>query len=94
VLRYRLDDLGWFQFECMVQSLLKQNFGLGIESWSGRGDHGRDAFFKNALEFPRRGELRKGPFIFQVKFVEEANAAGAKPRPRIISSVQSEIKKG
>jgi len=83
MLRYKLDNLGWFQFECMIQSLLKFQFGIGIESWGGRGDHGRDAFYKGSLEFPRKGELRDGPFIFQVKFVEEANAAGSKPRPGI-----------
>jgi len=93
MLRYRLDDLGWFQFEWLVQSLLKAKFGVGIESWGGRGDHGRDAFHKGSLEFPRDGELFEGPFVFQVKFVEEANAAGAKPRPRIISAVNFEIKR-
>lgn len=66
---------------------------MGIESWAGRGDHGRDAFFKGSLEFPIRGKLQDGPFVFQVKFVEEANAAGADPRPRIISAINSEIKK-
>ncbi len=93
MLRYRLDDLGWFQFEWLVQSLLKAKFGVAIESWGGKGDHGRDAFYKGSLEFPRDGELLEGPFVFQVKFVEEANAAGAKPRPRIISAVKSEIKR-
>jgi hypothetical protein len=93
MLRYRLDDLGWYQFECMVQSLLKANLGLGIESWAGRGDHGRDAFFKGPLEFPTKSSLQEGPFIFQVKFVEEANAAGANPRLRLISALNSEIKK-
>lgn len=92
MLRYRLDDLGWYQFECMIQALLKAKLGLGIESWAGRADHGRDAFFKGSLEFPTHGKLQEGPFVFQVKFVEEANAAGANPRPRILSAVKSEIK--
>ncbi len=90
MLRYRLDDLGWYQFECMVQSLLKASLGMGIESWAGRGDHGRDAFFKGPLEFPTKGKSQEGPFIFQVKFIEEANAAGANPRPRILSALNSE----
>jgi hypothetical protein len=93
MLRYRLDDLGWYQFECMVQSLLKANLGLAIESWAGRGDHGRDAFYKGQLDFPTKGHLQEGPFIFQVKFIEEANAAGANPRPRLISALNSEIKR-
>ena len=32
MLRYRLDDLGWFQFESLMQSLMKAELGLGIES--------------------------------------------------------------
>ena len=93
MLRYRLDDLGWYQFECMIQSLLKSSLGMGIESWAGRGDQGRDAFFKGQLEFPIKGQLQNGPFIFQVKFVEEANAAGANPRSRLLSAIDSEIKR-
>jgi len=90
MIRYRLDDLGWFQFESLIQSLLKAKFGVGIESWGGRGDHGRDAFYSGTLELIK-GLKESGPFIFQVKFVEEANAAGSKPEPRLISAVKAEI---
>lgn len=90
MLRYHLDDLGWYQFEILVQSLLKAACGLGVESWGKRGDFGRDAYAPHAMEFPSFTE-NPGPFIFQVKFVESANAAGAKPDGMVIKAVKSEI---
>lgn len=90
MIRYRLDDLGWYQFEWLVQSLLKYHIGLGIESWGGRGDWGRDAFYKGKLEYPQRRVKTQGPFIFQVKFIEGANAAGAKPNEALVHAVRAE----
>src|ERR1035441_10325739 len=61
MVRYRLDDLGWFQFESMVQSLLKAEFGVGVESWGGTNDFGRDAYCPGPLRFPdkkRDGDAR------------------------------------
>jgi hypothetical protein len=75
--RYRLDDLGCFQFEELIQALLKAVWGLAIESWGTRGDYGRDAYYSGLLRFPDGDQECKGPFLFQVKFVECANAAGA-----------------
>jgi hypothetical protein len=93
MIRYRLDELGCFQFEWLVQSLLKARIGPGIESWGGRGDHGRDAYCPGPLKFPDRSIETPGPFIFQVKFVENANAAGASPAKALLSSVQVESKR-
>jgi hypothetical protein len=93
MIKYNLDNLGWYQFENMIQSLLKSSFSMAIESWGDRGDHGIDAFYEGKLDFPVKGKLQEGPFIFQVKFIEEANAAGAKPRSRIISAIKSELSK-
>ena len=90
--RYRLDDLGWFQFESLLQSLLKAELGLGIESWGGPGDQGRDAYFGGALAFPTRREAN-GPFLFQVKFVQAANAAGALPRRALQKAVRAESRR-
>jgi hypothetical protein len=93
MIRYRLDELGCFQFEWLVQALLKARIGPGIESWGGRGDHGRDASCPGPLKFPDRLIETPGPFIFQVKFVENANAAGASPSNALLSSVQVESKR-
>ena len=90
MIRYRLDDLGWFQFEWLCQSLLKANFGGGIESWGGSGDWSRDAYFEDALKFPSKDQLSPGPFLFQMKFVSEANAAGAKPASNLKKAVVAE----
>lgn len=45
MIRYRLDDLGWYQFEWLIQALLKSHCGLAVEDWSANGgDFGKDAF--------------------------------------------------
>lgn len=89
--RYRLDDLGWFQFEWLCQSLLKAKLGLSVEAWGGHSDLGRDAYSKNNLRLGSGGTLTPGPFVFQAKFVEEANAAGAKPFGHLRAAVSAEI---
>jgi hypothetical protein len=89
---YKLDDLGWFEFEQLTQALLKVKLGMGIEAWGGHCDWGRDAFFEGKLKYPSKEET-SGPFIFQSKFVENANAAGAKPDSLIINSVKKECKR-
>ena len=89
MLRYHLDDLGWFQFESLVQSLLKAKFAVGIESWGGPGDYGRDAYFDGPLRYPS-ADVHDGPFLFQVKFVQGANSAGAAPRQPLLDAVRAE----
>jgi hypothetical protein len=91
MIRYRLDDLGWYQLEWLVQSMLKDHLGIGVESWGIRGDHGRDAWCKGPLHFPAKNQETDGPFLFQVKFIENANAAGAKPFPRLMAAVRAEV---
>src|ERR1035437_6608078 len=91
MIRYPLDDLGCLQFEWLIQSLLKAELSLAIESWGGRGDMGRDAFYADSLPFPLRQMPSSGPFLFQMKFVENANAAGANSDHAVIDSVQKEV---
>jgi hypothetical protein len=86
--RYQLDNLGWYHFENLIQSLLKAVCGLSVESWGKRQDLGRDAFCQNRLSFPAK-EQNEGPFIFQVKFVN-ANASGAKSEEALVSAVNKE----
>ncbi len=89
MLRYSLDDLGWYQFEWLVQSLLKADLGIGVESWGGHQDYGRDAFAKGPLRFPGT-DLSEGPFVFQAKFVGSANAAGADVDDALLEAVRKE----
>ncbi|MEO8381688.1 MAG: hypothetical protein ABI779_18650 [Acidobacteriota bacterium] len=92
MLEYRLDDLGWEGFERLCQALLKAKLGVGVESWGGTGDWGNDAYCQAALRYP--GEvLQPGPFQFQVKFVQGANAAGAKPKAGLLSAVHRECER-
>jgi len=91
MIRYRLDDLGPYQFEKLVQSLLKSACGLGMESWGNRGDLGRDAYAPGELRFPDQNRQQSGPFVFQVKLVEGANEAGARPEAALISSARKEV---
>src|ERR1035437_8222700 len=91
MLRYKLDDLGAYQFEKLAQSLLKASISLSVESWGNRGDFGRDAYTANPLRFPDKNVISPGPFLFQVKFVEGANAAGAQPVKALLGSVSKEL---
>ena len=88
--RYRLDDLGWFQFEWLCQSLLKAKLGVAVEAWGGHSDLGRDAYCKNSLRLRNGAPLTPGPFVFQAKFVEQANASGAEPFGYLRAAVSAE----
>lgn len=89
MLRYNLDSLGWYEFEGLVQTLLKARLGLGVEAWGGTRDWGRDAYFTGELEYPSK--MRdKGPFLFQSKFVDSANAPGAAPTANLMRAVAKE----
>lgn len=92
MIRYRLDELGWYQFEWLCQSLLKANLGIAIEAWGGSSDLGRDAYWKRALSLKSAGVETPGPFVFQAKFVSGANAAGAIPDGAILTSVKKECR--
>lgn len=92
-IRYRIDELGWFNFEKLIQSLLKAELGMGIESWGGHSDLGRDSYYEGKLNFPAKDIITAGPFLFQVKFIQGANAAGAKPDAGIKKAIKEEIKK-
>jgi Novel STAND NTPase 3 len=93
MLRYDLDQLGWCDFEALVQTLLKERLGLGIEAWGGSSsDLGRDAYYSGGLKFPTQSETN-GPFLFQCKFVDAANAARAHPIPTLERAVRAECRK-
>jgi tetratricopeptide (TPR) repeat protein len=87
----KLDQLGWSGFERLVQALLKAKLGVAVEAWGGSGDMGRDAYFAGKLKFPAEVE-QSGPFVFQCKFVQSANAAGSNPGPNVLKAAQAESK--
>jgi len=92
MLRYSLDDLGWHEFESLVQALLKLKLGLGVEAWGRSGDWGRDAYFESSLTYPTT-EKSPGPFVFQCKFISGANAAGANSQTAVDKAVVKECKR-
>jgi len=66
--KYNLEQLGWFNFEQLVRTLLRQVIGNGISTFSGSVDQGRDATFRGeASSFPSDADRWKGSWIFQVK---------------------------
>lgn len=89
---YELDQLGWLEFEHLVQALLKTHQGVGVEAWGGSGDAGNDAYFHGQLRYPTKS-LSAGPFVFQCKFVAAANAAGARSLPALINAIDAESKR-
>jgi len=89
--RYHLDDLGWYTFEQLVQAALKAELGIGLESWGERRDQGRDAYCNTSLRFPSKHIVQDGPFIFQMKFVENANASGAHSKGTVATALKGEI---
>lgn len=92
MLEYRLDDLHWAEFENLCQALLKATLGIGVEAWGGSGDWGNDAYCQAPLRYPG-SDVQPGPFQFQAKFVQGANAAGAKPNGPLVAGVKRECQR-
>lgn len=90
---YRLDQLGWFQFERLCQTLLTIPYGLAIEVWGGSRDWGRDAYTEESLRFPNPRRELKGPFLFQAKFVSSADTLGDQALTRLKGSLREEAAK-
>jgi len=59
-LKYRISNIGWYNFELLVQTLLKAVIGPGVTSFGGSKDKGRDAAFVGAAKLftVACGELR------------------------------------
>ena len=64
-------------------------WALVLNPGGGHHDYGRDAFAKGPLRFPGADPV-DGPFVFQAKFVQEANAAGAEVDGVILDAIRKE----
>jgi len=69
-LRYRIGAIGWYNFETLVQTLLKGVIGSGVTSFGGSKDGGRDATFEGEACFPSEHTNWGGRWTFQVKYVD------------------------
>jgi hypothetical protein len=87
---YNLDELGWYQFEQLCQALLRAAHGAELEAWGGSHDTGKDAYAEGTLRYPDGRIEQQGPFIFQVKFVSNANAIGSNPRAALLAAINRE----
>src|ERR1700691_366919 len=77
------DRLGDREFERLCQALLVHKYGADIEVRNGPGDLGADAFTTRSLKFPDPDRPERGPFAFQVKFVENAAQLGSRAVTRL-----------
>jgi len=91
--KYNLERLGWFNFERLVTTLLRQVIGPGISSFSGSSDQGRDATYKGKACFPSKDNPIEGKWIFQVKFREYQNTSITQVRADLRSTLQDELGK-
>jgi hypothetical protein len=68
---YRLDELGWLQFELLCTELLEREAGLGDLEWRGRADQGRVALVDADVALADQGLLLPGPVAIAVVWVRE-----------------------
>ncbi len=66
---YRLDELGWLQFERLCDLVLAQEAGLGEVTWRGRADRGRVALLDDGVVIERAGVRLPGPVAVAVVWV-------------------------
>ena len=70
--RYRLDELGWLQFERLCELVLAHEAGLEEVTWRGRADRGRVALLDDGVVFKRTGVRVAGPLAVAVVWVRSS----------------------
>ena len=91
-MRYELDRLGWLNFEWLIQTWLKVEFGFIVGAWGGTRDLGRDAYAEESVASRSNGTSFKGPVVFQAKFVAQANARGSDYKTPLLAACNAEAK--
>jgi hypothetical protein len=69
---YRLDELGWLQFERLCALVLEAEAGLNGLGWLGHADSGRVALLDAPLIAPGHGLRLDGPVSVAVVWVRDA----------------------
>lgn len=90
-LKYRISSIGWYNFELLVQTLLKVVIGPGVTSFGGTKDGGRDAAFSGPASFPSKEAKWIGEWAFQVKYIDAADRDAAVARSSIKSTLRKEL---
>jgi len=91
--KYRLNTLGWYNFEKLVQTLLKVIIGPGVSSFGGSKDKGRDATFHGEANYPNEKTRWSGDWIFQVKFIDYEEVCSNDAQNRLKNELKNEIHK-
>jgi hypothetical protein len=91
--KYRLNILGWYNFERLVQTLLKAAIGVGVTSFGGSKDKGRDATFKGSANYPNKNTRWSGYWVFQVKYMDYEELPSKDAQSRLRSELCEEMKK-
>jgi hypothetical protein len=71
---YALDQLGWLQFERLIDFLVLPDSGSARPVWSGRADEGRVAAFEDVLEIPALKVAMPGPVTVVVVWVADVGS--------------------
>jgi hypothetical protein len=71
---YRLDELGWLQFERLCGMVLAEEAGVREVTWLGRADRGRVAMVDTDVVLERAGLRLRGPLAVAVVWVRPSLA--------------------
>jgi hypothetical protein len=90
--KYNLEELGWFNFEQLVRTLLRNIVGNGLSTFSGSVDKGRDATFSGeATSFPSESDRWRGEWIFQVKHRAYSTRGAGTVRTELKRTLPAEV---
>jgi hypothetical protein len=90
--KYNLEQLGWFNFEQLVRTLLRNIVGNGLSTFSGSVDKGRDATFSGeATSYPSESDRWSGEWIFQVKHRAYSTRGAGAVRTELKRSLPAEV---
>ncbi len=90
--KYNLEQLGWFNFEQLVRTLLRQIVGNGLSTFSGSVDKGRDATFSGGSTlFPSESDRWSGEWIFQVKHRAYSTRGAGAVRAELKRTLPAEV---
>jgi hypothetical protein len=92
--KYNLEQLGWFNFEQLIRTLLRNLVGSGLSTFSGSVDKGRDATFSGeATSFPSESDRWSGEWIFQVKHRAYSTRGAGAVRKELKRTFPAEVKR-
>jgi hypothetical protein len=75
---YRLDELGWLQFERLCSLVLEAELGLNDLGWLGRADSGRVALVEEPAAVTVHGGQLQGPLTVVVTWVRDGESVAGR----------------